>query len=49
MARIVATIVGNQALFGEWKEEMETMAERLKAAWSYFFKRQGCKGLVVHS
>jgi aspartate/tyrosine/aromatic aminotransferase len=32
MARIVATIVGNQALFGEWKEEMETMAERLKAA-----------------
>ncbi|WJX70265.1 aspartate transaminase [Trifolium repens] len=31
-ARIVATIVGNQALFDEWKEEMETMAERLKAA-----------------
>lgn len=29
-ARIVANVVGNPALFGEWKEEMELMAERIK-------------------
>lgn len=29
-ARIVANVVGNPALFGEWKGEMELMAGRIK-------------------
>lgn len=29
-ARIVANVVGDGTLFGEWKEEMEMMAGRIK-------------------
>jgi len=29
-ARIVASVVGDSALFNEWKEEMELMAGRIK-------------------
>lgn len=29
-ARIVAEVVGDEALFGEWKQEMEMMAGRIK-------------------
>lgn len=30
-ARIVANVVGNPSFFGEWKEEMEMMAGRIKS------------------
>lgn len=29
-ARIVANVVGDESMFGEWKEEMEMMAGRIK-------------------
>lgn len=29
-ARIVAEVVGDEALFGQWKQEMEMMAGRIK-------------------
>ena len=29
-ARVVASVVGDSALFNEWKEEMEVMAGRIK-------------------
>ncbi len=33
--QIVAEVVGNEGMFGEWKGEMEMMAGRIKVRWHW--------------